>query len=97
MRAPFREKENTMTYAKHIVAAAALLASFGVAHAENSSNTDRAAFYQSLQNGAAASNATVIEGRQATRIAQPTTEARQAPLLTDADRYVEQHNIDLNH
>ena len=85
-----------MTYAKHIVAAAALLASFGVAHAENSSNADRAAFYQSLRSGAAASDATVVEGRQAARIAQPT-EARQAPRLTDADRYVEQRNIDLNH
>ena len=86
-----------MTYAKHIVAAAALLASFGVAHAETSDDADRAAFYKALQTPAAATTAPVVEGRQATRIAQPTTEARQAPLLTDADRYVEQHNIDLNH
>ncbi len=82
-----------MTYAKTILAAAALVASFGAAQAADGAVNEHEAFYKALQTPAA--SATVIEGRQAARIAKPAEAVQiQAPVQaqTDADRYIEMHN-----
>jgi len=68
-----------MTYAKTILAAAALVASFGAAQAADGAVNEHEAFYKALQTPVSAT--TVIEGRQAAPIAT----APQAPV----DRYLE--------
>ncbi len=68
-----------MTSTKTILAAAALVASFGAAQAADGAANDHQAFYKALQTPVAAS--AVVEGRQAAPIAT----AQQAPV----DRYLE--------